>query len=196
MVYSSQNINKRIYYMPRNMIYQYVKDFTSGRIASGFGHCYRVYHLARELDVTDYDDEVLYAACFLHDIVLGENGHVKSGDKAEQVLHEVGFPPSKISSVVEAIKSHWPGCTPLSVEAKLLHDANLLDSLGAIGIVRLSIGAFFWYHYKNLNEVLDLIKDYRAKSDLLIYPKSKELSVIKVKFMDQLIDELDKEENL
>ena len=45
--------------MYRNMIHQYVKDLTGDRLASGYGHCYRVYHLARELEV-DYDDDVLY----------------------------------------------------------------------------------------------------------------------------------------
>jgi len=129
--------------MPRNMIYQYVKDLTAGRLASGFNHCTRVYHLARELDVADYDDDILYAACYLHDLVVGEDGYKKSAERAEQILHEVGFPASKISPVVEAILTHWPGENPQTIEAKLLHDANLLDSLGAIGVVRLSIGAFF-----------------------------------------------------
>ena len=183
--------------MPRNMIYQYVRDLTAGRLASGFGHCYRVYHLARELDVENYDDDILYASCFLHDVVVGDDSCCsKSAEKAEQILHEVGFPPEKISKVIESIKTHWPGEKPQLTEAKLLHDANLLDSLGAIGIIRLSIGAFFWYHYKNLNEVLGLIKEYREKSDCLIYPKSKELGKEKIKFMDALIEELDMEEHL
>ncbi|HOV15597.1 MAG TPA: HD domain-containing protein [Spirochaetota bacterium] len=182
--------------MPKELIYQYVKEFTAGRVASGFSHCHRVYHLARELDVDNYDDEILYAACYLHDTVVGFDGHLKSAEKAEQILHEIGFPATKINQVVDAIKSHWPGENPKTVEAKLLHDANLIDSLGAIGIVRLSIGASFWYQYKTLKEVLDLIKDYRKKSSLLIFPKSKDIATIKIKFMDQLIEEMDKEEHL
>jgi len=127
---------------------------------------------------------------------VGTDGHLRSAEKAEQILHEVGFPATKISAVVDAIKSHWPGQNPQSVEAKLLHDANLIDSLGAIGVVRLSIGASFWYQYKTLNEVLNLIKDYRNKAGSLIYPKSKEIAKIKIQFMDQLIEEMDKEEHL
>ena len=182
--------------MPKELIYQYVKEFTAGRVASGFSHCHRVYHLARELGVDGYDDEILYAACYLHDTVVGFDGHLKSAEKAEQILHEIGYSATKIGSVIDAIKSHWPGENPQSTEAKLLHDANLIDSLGAIGIVRLSIGASFWYQYKTLKEVLDLIKDYRKKAQLLIYPKSKEISKIKIQFMDQLIEEMDKEEHL
>lgn len=182
--------------MPRNMIYQYVKDMTAGRLASGFNHCTRVYHLARELDVDNYDDDILYASCYLHDIIIGENGYKLSAEKAEQILHEVGFPPNKIYNVREAIATHWPGENPQILEAKLLHDANLLDSLGAIGVVRLSIGSFLWYHYKSLREVLNLLKEYRELGKRLIFPRSKELATKKLKFMDETIFELEAEEHL
>ena len=181
--------------MARNIINQYVKDLTGDRLASGYGHCYRVYHLARELD-DNYDDDILYASCFLHDIVTATDDkqmYEQSAEKAEQLLHEVGFPAEKINTVTECIKSHWPGSNPKIKEAQLLHDANLIDSLGAIGVVRLSIGAFFWYHLKNLQQVLDLIKDFKNKSEHLIFPKSKKLAKIKIEFMDKLIEEIEKE---
>ncbi|MCG8572661.1 MAG: HD domain-containing protein [Spirochaetes bacterium] len=183
--------------MPRNMIYQYVKDITAGRIASGFNHCNRVYHLARELD-DDYDDDVLYAACFLHDLIVGtdEQKYLQSAEKAEQILHEVGFPPEKINPALEAIRTHFPGATPGNKEAKMLHDANLLDRLGAIGLVRLSIGAFFWYHLKTLNDVLNLLKEIREQTKYLISDKAKEMAKDKIKFMDEAIIELENEKNL
>lgn len=182
--------------MPRNIIHQYVKDLTGDRLASGYGHCYRVYHLARELE-SDYDDDILFAACFLHDLeTTGSDYHLKSAIKAEQLLHEVGYPPEKIDTVIECIKTHIPGDKPKIKEAQLLHDANLLDSLGAIGVIRLSIGAFFWYHLKNLQQVVDLIKDFRDKAKHLIFTKAKELAKIKVDFMDKLLKEMDKEEHL
>lgn len=184
--------------MTRNIIHQYVKDLTGDRLASGYGHCYRVYHLARELD-DNYDDDILYASCFLHDIVTGSDDLdviKKSAIKAEQLLHEVGFPAEKINTVVECIETHWPGQKPKIKEAQMLHDANLLDSLGAIGVLRLSIGAFFWHHKKNLKQVLELIKSFRQKDKYLIFNKSKELAKTKLKFMDQLIEEIEKEQHL
>lgn len=184
--------------MPRNMIHQYVKDLTGDRLASGYGHCYRVYHLARELE-QEYDDDILYAACFLHDIVTGSNDdkmYEESANKAEQLLHEVGFPAEKINSVRECIMTHFPGKNPKLREAQLLHDANLIDSLGAIGVMRLSIGAFFWYHYKSLKQVVELIKDFRNKAQYLIFPKSKELAKTKIEFMDKLLEEVEEEEHL
>lgn len=183
--------------MPRNMIHQYVKDLTGDKLASGYNHCYRVYHLARELD-KDFDDDILFAACFLHDIGSGSvNERFESAAiKAEQLLHEVGFPAEKINSVSECIKTHQPDQKPVLKEAQLLHDANLMDSLGAIGIVRLSIGAFFWHHMTKLKEVVELIKSYREKADSLIFPKSKKIAKIKIDFMDKIIEELNKEELL
>jgi uncharacterized protein len=182
--------------MARELIYQYVKGFTAGRVSSGFSHCSRVYHLARELGVDGYDDDILYAACYLHDIELGSESHKKSSEKAEMILHEVGFPADKISRVTEAISTHWFTEKPVTKEAQLLHDANLLDSLGAIGVLRLAAGAGIHYNCSTLKDIFNLIKDYKAKSSKLIFSKSKEISKIKVQFMDQLIQELDKEEHL
>ena len=55
----------------RKLIVQYVKDLTAGRLASGFEHSYRVYHLAREIGEGEpYDDDVLHAACFLHNVEI------------------------------------------------------------------------------------------------------------------------------
>ncbi len=179
----------------RNMIHRYVMDLTGDRMASGYSHCQRVYHLARELE-ENYDDDVLYASCFLHDLVVGDDGHRKSAIKAEQILHEVGFPADKISMVVEAIESHWPGSRPKTTEAKMLHDANLLDSLGAIGIIRLSVGSFFWHQKYGIKDVLELIKWYRNRATDLIFEKSKELAKIKIDFMDKAIKELDEEQHL
>lgn len=183
--------------MPRNVIYQYVKDLTSGRISSGFNHCNRVYHLARELGAEKYDDEILYAACFLHDIIIGgEKSNEKSSEKAEQILHETGFPVEKISTVVSVIKSYTAGSKPEIIEAKMLHDANLLDSLGAIGMVRISISSIYNQDLKSMKDIKQILKDYRKKSDFLIFDKSKELAKKKLEFMDEAMKELDEEENL
>jgi len=184
--------------MYKETITQYVKNITAGRLASGFSHCYRVYHLARELDIDKYDDEILFAACFLHDVVLGFEGHLRSAEKAEQILHEVGFPANKINIVCQVIKSHWPedGIDPVGSEGILLHDANLIDSLGAMGVVRLSIGSFYWYNHKTLTDTLDLIKQYRDRSRLLILPKSKNMAKEKIEIMDNIIEHMESEELL
>ena len=178
----------------RTLIQQYAKDLTAGRLASGYEHSYRVYHLAREIgEDMDYDDDVLHAACFLHDVEMATRDPKRSADKAEAILRETGFTPGKIPIVYRAIERHPPGSKPDMTEGKLLHDANLLDSLGAVGMARLSIGSFFWYHYKSMEEVLELMKQMLKYSDSFVCKKSKVLAKIKIEFMDLAVTQFSRE---
>jgi HD superfamily phosphodiesterase len=177
----------------RKIILQYAKDMTAGRLARGFDHCNRVYHLAKQLE-DRYDDEVLFAASFLHDIIPSEPHQLQSAERAEAVLHEVGFKPEKIAMVKEAILNHIPEGNPVSKEGKMLHDADLLDSLGITGITRLAIGAFFWKGAKSLLEVLKLIREYKIRAERhLILQKSRSLASARLRSMERALDQLEKE---
>ncbi|MFW6138999.1 MAG: HD domain-containing protein [Spirochaetota bacterium] len=177
----------------RNIIIQYSKDMSAGRLARGFDHCNRVYHLARQLEDV-YDDEVLYAASYLHDIILSEPHQLESAERAEAVLHEVGFHPDKIALVKEAILNHIPEGSPRFKEAEMLHDANILDSLGMTGIARLAIGAFFWRGAKTLFEAVSLIKEYKNRAQKhLILNKSKQLARQRLEFMEKALQQMEKE---
>ena len=172
----------------KNVIQQYAKDLTAGRLASGYEHSYRLYHLAREIgEGMDYDDEVLHAACFLHDIERMVDHPRGSSEKAKVILTETGFPAGRISMVTKAIINHLPGGSPNSVEGKLLHDANLLDSIGAVGFARLSIGAFFWHHHKSLEAVISMLDEVLAQAEKLIFPKSREMAEGKKAFLRKAI---------
>lgn len=185
----SQRTEKKV----RNIILQYSKDMTAGRLARGFDHCNRVYHIAKQLE-DHYDDEVLYAAAFLHDIILSEPHQLQSAEKAEAILHEVGFNPEKIEQVRLAILNHIPEGNPESKEAKMLHDADILDSLGMVGITRLAIGAFFWKGVKTMDKIIALIEEYKKRAgDRLVLPKSKELAREKIAFMEKALNQFEKE---
>ncbi len=178
----------------RKIIQQYAKDLTSGRLASGFDHAYRVYHFTREVgeDLT-YDDEVLHAACFLHDVEMSVGHPKSSADKAEAILRETGFDPDRIPMVCEAILNHMPDGNPKSVEAKLLFDANLLDSIGAVGFARLAIGGFIWHHYKTMQEVAGYLQSKLADTERLHFPKSRELAREKIVFTRSALEQFDRE---
>jgi HD superfamily phosphodiesterase len=177
----------------RNIILQYSKDMCAGRLARGFDHCNRVYHTAKQLEDI-YDDEVLYAATYLHDIILAEPHQLQSAEKAEAVLHEVGFTPGKINLVKEAILNHIPEGNPTFKEAKMLHDADILDSLGMVGITRLAIGAFLWKGPKTLSGVLHLIREYKDRAEnRLMLERSRIFAREKVLFMETALTQLEKE---
>lgn len=181
----------------KQLIQQYAKDLTAGRLASGYEHSYRIYHLAREIgEHLEYDDEVLHAACFLHDIEMPDGHPGSSAEKAAVILRETGFTPGKIEAVRQAILQHMPGGSPATPEARLLHDANLLDSLGAIGLARLSIGAFHWYRYRTMAEVVELVRGWLEQADRFHYPRSRELAEEKIRFTRQALDELVRELHL
>jgi HD superfamily phosphodiesterase len=177
----------------QNIIIQYAKDLTAGRLARGYDHCNRVYHIAKQLE-DDYDDEVLYAATYLHDIILTEPHQLQSAEKAEAVLHEVGFEPGKIKLVKESILNHIPEGNPKFTEAKMLHDADIIDSLGMSGITRLAIGAFFWKGARSLIDVLRLIREYKERAEAhLTLPRSREIAKERIQFMQRALVQLEKE---
>ena len=181
----------------RKLIQQYAKDLTAGRLASGFDHSFRVYHFTREIgEGMEYDDEVLHAACFLHDVEMSVGHPKSSADKAEAILHETGFTADKIPLVIDAIINHMPDGKPTTVEAKLLWDANLLDSLGVIGFARLAVGAFIWYHYKTMPQILEYVRRELSFTDQLNFPKSKEIAKEKIAFTKAAVEQFGRELHL
>src|SRR5205814_9131671 len=56
--------------------------------------------------------------------------------EAPALLKQFGFPAEKISAVSEVIRTHLPSTKPISFEGVLLRDADILEQLGAIGILR------------------------------------------------------------
>jgi uncharacterized protein len=115
--------------------------------AWGYSHCRRDYALAKELAAADHaslDDDVLYAAAYLHDIAAfapWEDTKVDHSDVGAKVvdgiLKDTGFPMAKIEAVRGAIRTHMYYRDPQGAEALYLHDADALDWLGAIGAARI-----------------------------------------------------------
>ncbi len=115
--------------------------------AWGYSHSLRDYQLARELAMADhvtFDDDVLYAAAYLHDMAAFEPWQKTGVDHADQaaaivdtVLKNTGFPMKKIEAVRGVIRTHMFDRTPVGPEALYLHDADALDWLGAIGVARI-----------------------------------------------------------
>jgi uncharacterized protein len=115
-----------------------------------FGHQPRLYALTQQIGRgLTYDDDVVFAAVWLHDLgvfvghrpedpeALKTWNHVTYIiEKAPAILTEAGFPPEKIPAVLEVIRTHQPQDTPLTLEATIARDADILEQLGAIGITR------------------------------------------------------------
>lgn len=113
----------------------------------GLRHAERNHALALALAEAEglaVDESVVYAAAYLHDWggldpfeVEGVAHQVRSVELAEPFLREAGFPMEKWPAVRDAILGHVPDGQPTTPEGIVLHDADLLDFLGAEGIARL-----------------------------------------------------------
>ena len=90
--------------------------------------------------------DVLSGAALLHDIgrryETREQGKIchaeKGAELGRDILQKLNFPPSFIDEVAHCIESHrYRGDKiPRTLEAKILYDADKLDSIGAVGIGR------------------------------------------------------------
>ena len=115
-----------------------------------FGHQPRLYALTQKIgkDLA-YDDDVVYAAAYLHDLgvfidhrpedpeALARWDHVAyATERVPAILNRAGFPDAKVDAVLECIRNHQPKDEPGTIESAILRDADMLEQLGAIGIVR------------------------------------------------------------
>ena len=115
--------------------------------AWGYSHCVRDYILARRLADADHvkiDDDVLFAAAYLHDMAAfkpwedEKQDHSDVGARSiDVVLKGTDFPSEKLDAVRAAIRTHMYYRAPVGPEAIYLHDADALDWLGAIGVARI-----------------------------------------------------------
>ncbi|HTL55934.1 MAG TPA: HD domain-containing protein [Candidatus Limnocylindrales bacterium] len=116
-----------------------------------FSHQARLYAVATRLaEDAAYDDDVVYAAAWLHDLgvfvghrpeeshKLAHWDHIAYAiEKSPGILRQCGFPIDKIPAVLEAIRTHLPSANPTIFEGSLLRDADILEQLGAVGILRI-----------------------------------------------------------
>ena len=115
-----------------------------------YGHMPRLYALASRLgEGMEYDDDVLFAAAWMHDVGVFAGHRPQDAEElarwdhvpytiaqARKLLPAWGFPQAKVDAVAEVIQTHQPKDEPLRIEAVLLRDADILEQLGAIGVMR------------------------------------------------------------
>lgn len=135
----------------RNRLWQIVGAATSSTGGHDMSHVRRVYRLAMRLAgfYPEADRDILTAAVILHDIARREEDDDASGvidhailgaEKAEQILLELGWTEEAARAVANCVRRHRyrsEGAAPDTMEAKILYDADKLDSLGAVGVGRL-----------------------------------------------------------
>lgn len=116
--------------------------------AHDVNHLHRVWHNAQTLlaDYPQADAMVVQAACYLHDIVNLPKNHPERAHASRlaarlacEKLKQAGFPPEKLDAVGHAIEAHSfsAAIAPMTIEARIVQDADRLDALGPVGLARL-----------------------------------------------------------
>lgn len=116
--------------------------------AHDLSHFRRVWTTARQLaEGSDADLRVILTACYFHDIVSLPKNHpqrhrssVMAAERTEQILQSdfPDFPAALYPAVLHAIQAHSfsAAIPPETAEARIVQDADRLESLGAIGLAR------------------------------------------------------------
>lgn len=110
--------------------------------AHDFDHVLRVVNMAEKIARSEGANvEIVRTAALLHDIGLdqGRAGHETSAaNRARDILRAEGYDDEFCAAVAHAIEAHRfrSGPAPQTLEARVLFDADKLDSIGAIGVAR------------------------------------------------------------
>jgi uncharacterized protein len=122
--------------------------------AHGRGHIERVVGTALEIGTQEGADlDVIEFAAILHDVFENKETHsniegfrheIEGAKEARKILKQLGVADKTVDAVCHCIESHRKRTItePQTIEAKCLFDADKLDCIGAIGVIRCAFVSF------------------------------------------------------
>ncbi len=167
------------------------------RLTEEYGGHWGINHTRRLLQLIsivgegqDYNADVVWLAAHLHDwggyahwAQSGVNHALRSKQVAQVFLTERGYPEDFVSLVIECIEYHHSADPNRSIEARLLSDADALDFLGVVGVLR-DVSK----NPKDLRKAYAATKGRREKlPGTLCLERSVEIAAERIKAMDDLL---------
>jgi uncharacterized protein len=126
---------------------EYIHQLEAADAAHDVAHVQRVAVSAVKFaEIESANLEIVIPAVWLHDCVsvakdseLRSKASELSATKAEQLLNDWSYPNQFIEEIKHAIIAHSysANITPRTLEAKIVQDADRMDSIGAIGVARM-----------------------------------------------------------
>lgn len=131
----------------KNLIKIAKKKIKNSDPSHDFQHAMRVLKNAEAIGKKEKADlDILVPAALFHDVIMypkndprSDSASDESAEEIKKILRKIkSFPSKKIICVSESIKlcSFKKGIVPKLLEAKILQDADMLDAVGAIAIMR------------------------------------------------------------
>lgn len=167
------------------------------RLTQEYGGEWGIHHTRRLLRLIeiigeglDYDYEIVWTAAHLHDwgaygpwIQPGVDHAARSVEVSRDYLAERGISQEWIEKVLVCIATHHQGDPDRLVEAILLSDADALDFLGVIGILR-----DFAKKPKAMSEAYETVMKRKARlPGQLCLEKSRQLAAERIQEMDHIL---------
>jgi uncharacterized protein len=157
----------------------------------GINHTRRLLHLISVIgEELEYDADAVWLAAHMHDwggysewSQPGVNHALRSREVAETFLAQRDYPEDWVKLVLECIEHHHNGDPAKSIEAILLSDADMLDFLGVVGVLR-----DFSKNPRDLRKGYEATKRRREKMpQMLCLDRSKEIAAKRVREMDEVL---------
>ena len=157
--------------------------------------------------------ELLLPAAYMHDLINLPKNHPQrseastmTGAKAEEFLRACDYTEEQINEIKQIIKEHSysKGLKPSTLEAAILQDADRLDAIGAVGILRCAsvatqMGANFYRvedimgEYRELDDRSFMLDHYQTKlyklPELMNTPSAKTEAQKRVRFMEKFVEQ-------
>ncbi|MBN1371417.1 MAG: HD domain-containing protein [Anaerolineaceae bacterium] len=157
----------------------------------GLQHSHRLLKLVAEIGRgLEFDAEVMWIAAYLHDwgaypawAQKDVDHSLRSKQVANEFLTTQGYPEAKKNLVLETIEFHHAPGTERSLEATLLRDADALDFLGTVGVLR-----NFSINPRDLrNAYNETIRRRDRSLSILALPRAQEIAAERVEDMNTLL---------
>ncbi len=157
----------------------------------GINHTRRLLHLISLIaEDRPYNADAVWLAAHLHDwgaypawAEKDVDHALRSARVARTFLAGRGCPQDLAGLVVECIELHHSGGTNRSLESILISDADALDFLGVVGVLR-----DFSKNSKDLRRAYEITRKRRAAlPGQLCLEKSRAIAADRIKFMDELL---------
>jgi uncharacterized protein len=147
------------------------------------------------------DMKILTAGALLHDIgvpVDRKKHFVVGKSRAAEILKEAGFPDEMVEPALHVLESHsrYGGApAPQSIEAKVGQDADALEYIGAIGILRAVVRGLNDGSYDGrMSSFPDYLRSILKKvEDTFHTEKAGELGRTRIEYMRRFLERIEKE---
>jgi uncharacterized protein len=144
--------------------------------------------------------DILVAGALLHDVGVTVNRklHYTVGrQRASEILREVGFPEEMTDEALHVLEAHsrYGGPDPRTLEAEVGQDADALEYIGAIGILRavvrgLNDGSFDG----KIGSFPDYLRSILAKVEGTFHTKqAEEIGRPRLEYMKSFLEYIEKE---